>query len=58
MTAAAITGGPPPGEGGLLQRLERMFREGRLPDPQSLRGIIIYTVLGLGIGMFLGMRFA
>jgi hypothetical protein len=37
----------------MLSRLEEMFRNGRLPDPRTTRGLIIYTVLGIGIGWFL-----
>lgn len=29
------------------------MREGRLPDPRTLRGVVIYTILGIGIGWFL-----
>lgn len=38
----------------MLRRLEEMMREGRLPDPRTLRGVVIYTMLGIGIGWFLG----
>ena len=41
----------------MIDRLEQMIREGRLPDPRTLRGITIYTMLGLGIGMWLGFNF-
>ena len=38
--------------------IERMkLREGRLPDPRTLRGVTIYTMLGLGIGLWLGFNF-
>lgn len=37
----------------MLSRLEEMMREGRLPDPRSLSGVIVYTILGIGIGWFL-----
>lgn len=37
----------------MLSRLEEMMREGRLPDPRTLRGVVIYTILGIGIGWFL-----
>lgn len=38
----------------MLSRLERLFREGRLPDPRTPRGVAIWTALGLGIGLWLG----
>jgi hypothetical protein len=41
----------------MLSRLEEMLREGRLPDPRTVRGTIIYTALGLGIGLWLGFNF-
>ena len=41
----------------MLDRLEEMMRNGRLPDPRTLRGVIIYTALGLGIGLWLGFTF-
>jgi len=37
-----------------LDRIEAMFRAGLLPDPRTTRGVVIYTALGLGIGMMLG----
>ena len=37
----------------MLSRLEEMMREGRLPDPRTTRGLIIYTMLGIGIGWLL-----
>jgi len=37
----------------MLDRLEELFRSGRLPDPRTLRGVLIYTALGIGIGMML-----
>ena len=38
----------------MLDRLEQMMREGRLPDPRTQRGVLIYTMLGIGIGWLLG----
>ena len=56
MSAQAITGGPPP-EDGFLRRLERMMKDGTLPDPRSTAGSIVYAVLGLAIGFWLGVAF-
>jgi transposase InsO family protein len=53
MTAAAITGGPPPDDG-FLRRIERMMRDGRLPDPRTYKGVVAYAVLGIGIGWIVG----
>ena len=41
----------------MLERLNEMMRNGQLPDPRTLRGVIIYTALGLGIGLWLGFNF-
>jgi hypothetical protein len=56
MSAYAITGGPPPDDS-FLRRLERMMKNGTLPDPQSKTGVIVYAVLGLAIGFWLGVAF-
>ena len=37
----------------LLQRLAMMFATGRLPDPRTTRGLVVFTALGIGIGMVL-----
>ena len=41
----------------MLDRLEAMMRNGQLPDPRTPRGVLIYTALGLGIGLWLGFSF-
>lgn len=56
MTAAAIAGGPPPDDS-FLRRLERMMKDGTLPNPRSLTGTVVYTVLGLAAGFWIGVAF-
>jgi len=54
MTAAAITGGPPPRDG-ILQRIEQAMKDGRLPDPRSTKGTFYYGAFGLVLGYFIGV---
>ena len=37
----------------MLRELERMMREGQLPDPRTQTGVIVYMVIGLAIGLWL-----
>ena len=47
-------GGRPPGES-FLQRLERMMREGQLPDPRTGAGATKYALFGILLGIALGL---
>jgi hypothetical protein len=45
---------PPPPRGGLLQTLERLMREGGLPDPRTTSGSVLYIAFGLAVGLLIG----
>jgi len=38
----------------MLREIERMMREGVLPDPRTRAGLIVYTMIGIAIGFWLG----
>ena len=40
----------------MLRELERMMREGQLPDPRTRDGFWVYFIIGLAIGFWLGVR--
>lgn len=37
----------------MLRELERMMREGQLPDPRTLAGLLVYTAIGIAIGFMI-----
>ena len=37
----------------MLHELERMMREGQLPDPRTLAGLLVYAAVGLAVGFWL-----
>jgi hypothetical protein len=40
----------------LLGRWARAIVEGHAPDPRTTQGVFLYSVIGIGIGWFLGMH--
>ncbi len=41
----------------MLSKLNEMMRDGRLPDPQSRQGLVVYSLIGIAIGWWLQMNF-
>jgi hypothetical protein len=40
----------------LLDRWARAIVEGQAPDPRTRQGVILYSLIGIGVGWFLGMH--
>jgi hypothetical protein len=40
----------------LLDRWARAIVEGHAPDPRTRQGVILYSLIGIGVGWFLGMH--
>lgn len=38
----------------MLREIERLMREGVLPDPRTRAGLIVYSVIGFAIGFWIG----
>jgi hypothetical protein len=38
----------------MINRIEQMMRDGRLPDPRTLQGIVVYMAIGLALGLWYG----
>ena len=41
----------------MLRNLERMMRQGQLPDPRTTQGLVVYFIIGFAIGWWLQVSF-